>query len=344
MTTQALAPAGSSEPTARVRGPADLVAIVPRLLGHRPTDSLVVVGIRRGRIGPVVPAKLGGASRAEIAAAVRRVGGLRDAEGVVLVVYADVDGDRSACRPIVQIAADTSATARLTLYDALHVEGDSWWSYLCADPRCCPPAGTRVGPVDGASTPIGFLDSRRVARILEPASGDRAERNRTLLGIAERRLVDRATAGAMAGWRAEIRHRFRAGSRCGGDGPDGRGGPHGLSPEDMADLLVALVDVRVRDDCWRALDDGGLVGGFQLCRRLVDQAVPPYDVPALFLLGWAAWRRRDSVLARAAAARALTVDPAYDAARLLLVALDHGVDPSTLPSVALPRRRRRRRR
>jgi hypothetical protein len=57
----------------------------------------------------------------------------------------------------------------------------------------------------------------------------------------------------------------------------------------------------------------------------------------MFLLGWAAWRRGDGALARVAAHRALASDADYDAARLLLVVLDHGIDPDELPRLLAAR-------
>ena len=39
--------------TIRLRGPADIIAVLPYHLGYRPADSLVVVCLRRNRIGVV---------------------------------------------------------------------------------------------------------------------------------------------------------------------------------------------------------------------------------------------------------------------------------------------------
>ena len=57
----------------------------------------------------------------------------------------------------------------------------------------------------------------------------------------------------------------------------------------------------------------------------------PYDAAPLFLFGWASWRAGNGALAGIAAERAVTSDPAYSAADLLLAALSRGLDPRRLP-------------
>lgn len=53
----------------------------------------------------------------------------------------------------------------------------------------------------------------------------------------------------------------------------------------------------------------------------------PYNAPPLFLFGRASWRDGNGALAGTAATRALHADPDYTAARLLLTALTHALDP-----------------
>jgi hypothetical protein len=111
-------------------------------------------------------------------------------------------------------------------------------------------------------------------------------------------------------------------------------GPGGVtSIDETAQILVALSDPSIRDHCWLGAERDGGGGGDRLAlwAELVHTAVPPYDAAPLFLLGWTAWRRGDGVLARMAAERALASDAGYLAARLLLDAVEVGLDPRTLP-------------
>jgi len=55
----------------RLRGPADLIAAVPYLLGFQPSDSLVLVGLDRGRLVVTAHAALPAAFRARSPAGFR---------------------------------------------------------------------------------------------------------------------------------------------------------------------------------------------------------------------------------------------------------------------------------
>jgi hypothetical protein len=115
-----------------------------------------------------------------------------------------------------------------------------------------------------------------------------------------------------------------------------------LTDNEAAAILIGLSDVGVRDACWLRMEQGGSGRGLALWGHLVRRAVPPYDAAPLFLLGWAAWRRGDGVLARLAAEQALDADADYRAARLLLDAVDACLDPRSVPKLTARRRRLQR--
>lgn len=96
-------------------------------------------------------------------------------------------------------------------------------------------------------------------------------------------------------------------------------------------LLVGLGDPVVREEAWRRTERDGSPRIPELWWALVRHAVPPWNVAPLFLLGWAAWRRRDLPLANAAVQRALAVDPGDNPARLLTDVLRRRVDPGSIP-------------
>jgi hypothetical protein len=90
--------------------------------------------------------------------------------------------------------------------------------------------------------------------------------------------------------------------------------------------------VQVRDALWTAVDDGTIRPDRLLC-QLHERLPAPYDAAPMFLYGWRQWRAGNGALAIMAAERALASDPGYSAARLLLEAMDQGLDPRTTPTL-----------
>jgi hypothetical protein len=195
---------------------------------------------------------------------------------------------------------------------------------------------------------VAFSDRAALERSLAPPTGVPHEGMQAALRGAEAALIRAAEAdGGVTAWRAGVRRRLRRLLREVAAAPPGERGPRWLAEREVACLVVGLTDPVVRDACWRELDRHRSAEVFTLWRQVALRSWPPYDAAPLFLLGWLAWRRGDGVLARIAACRAVAADSGYEAARLLLTALDHGVDPAALPAVpggrqGRPRRRRQR--
>jgi len=61
---------------------------------------------------------------------------------LVLIGY----GEAGQVDPVMADAADVFTAHRVRLHDALRVTDDRSFSYLCQDPTCCPPQGTRFDP------------------------------------------------------------------------------------------------------------------------------------------------------------------------------------------------------
>src|SRR6266851_32197 len=129
----------------RVRvGSADgILAVVPHLLGFHPADSLVMLGIggphARIRIAfrydlPDPPDPDLAADIAEHAVTVLRRQRLAMA---IAVGY----GSGTAVTPVTDVVSRALRDAGIAVQDVLRVEGGRYWSYLCADPQCCPPDG-----------------------------------------------------------------------------------------------------------------------------------------------------------------------------------------------------------
>ncbi|MDR2986692.1 MAG: DUF4192 domain-containing protein, partial [Nocardiopsaceae bacterium] len=130
----------------RVRiGSADgILAVVPHLLGFRPSNSLVVLGIggphARIRLAfrydlPEPPDDELAADMAEHAVSVL---GRQHLDMAVAVGY----GPGTAVTPVMDVVAPALRKAGIGIQDMLRVEGGKYWSYVCQDTGCCPPDGT----------------------------------------------------------------------------------------------------------------------------------------------------------------------------------------------------------
>lgn len=153
----AAAPRSSRRTFVSVQGPGDLVAAVPYLVGFDPVRSVVVVSLRGARLrcGLVarvdVPSPEDASAWADGLVAFVLDDGPRE---VVVIVYHERPW-RTARRPfgpLVDTLERRFAAAGVGMKDALYVTDDRFWSYTCADPRCCPSAGT---PLEiGRSSPL----------------------------------------------------------------------------------------------------------------------------------------------------------------------------------------------
>jgi len=328
------APTHHDAPTLCVSGPAELVQVVPHLVGIRPDRSLVLVVLRGERVQVVVRADLADVLGTDEAGAAELVDRVRvDADRAVLVVYGercDVADGVPAWTEVSRIVAVLESRG-IAVLDALYVAAGRWWSYVCCQPGCCGPAGTALPPHD-APSPVRAAALDAGLRVLPDRGAVRAEhapvgtigRLRRELDRAEQRVVAAvASDGGIGPWRRQVDRRFLvardalAASR--------------LSRAQTAALVVSLVDPAVRDRCWERVEAGPDQEWLALWRHLARRALPPYRAEPLFLLGWTAWRRGDGITAGVAVEGVLAEDPCHRAGGMLLELLRAGTDPRSLP-------------
>jgi hypothetical protein len=333
-------------PLLRVSGPGELAQAIPYLLGFHPSESLVVVGLRRGRV--VVTARIdlvdvagpgedGTAVLAETLAAMSD----SDVQRVVAVVFADAVealGAGTGSLPWLEVADRLHLVAALIGVDVDEValvSDNRIWSYECDEPSCCPPEGRilqadstvaataayagLVALPDRAS--LAALLTRRIDPLLLPARYEQL------------RAAERAQGPADArGNRSDVRALFAAARHF--DDPECR---EALADPDLIRFAVALRRYPVRDSVWLGVDEQR-IDGRALWRRLATALPAPYDAAPLFLFAWASYRAGDGAMARIAAERALESDPDYGAADLVLGALARALNPHRLPRLR-PRER-----
>ena len=335
-------------PLVRLRSPAQVVEAVPYLIGYHPSDSVVVVSTRgpHGRVGLTLRLDLPPPEHHPEAVQLLVEHLVADrAQDAVVVFYCPAS---AAFWPLLRRAL---AERGIGVREALRVHDGRWWSYLCADPRCCPVDGTEIvpghAPGGEAAVAASFVRAGRAVLASREALADMLCPVDGATRVAMEQALDRvdvalerqfARCGGIAAWRAEARRRVEA-ALAARLGPQ----PAALDDDDVAQLLAALLDIRIRDAATEWVDGDRGRAAMSLWAELVRRAPAPYDVAPATLLANASWRAGDGAFARIAVERALTSDPTYRLALLIQQVLDAGIPPDEMRGLQRPARRRRRR-
>jgi Domain of unknown function (DUF4192) len=320
-----------------VRSSAETVAAAPYVIGFHPTDSIVVVGAADGVLTFAVRYDLpppGQSGEAEMARLIAR----QEVRDVTVLGYG----------PPARVTAEVLALAaairrtRVEVADVIRVADGRWWSYLCTDPRCCPPEGRPIDTTVAAAAVyqglVALPDRQALVRRVAPAAAGEemsAAAGRARARFAALRAEDRATLRGGGSVRRAGRRAVReaeASHRCG----------RVPSDDEVAWLGVLLTERGVLgyalDRAVRVADDGVVRLWTDVLRRVPAGCV---SGPGC-LLALAAWRSGDGALARVALDRALRENPRHPTAVLLDRLLCSGIAPGALRTLEPPRRGRRR--
>ena len=342
-----------------LRGPDDIVTVLPYHLGYHPRDSVVAVSIRGRLLGLVARADLPPPGH-EDAVASGLVGPLvRDGASSVIVVGFEDEPD--AARSTVLRIAEHLERAGVEVLDVTVVRDGRRFSPRCSK-ACCPPEGVVLpepADVPGVAefvargrSPLGSRDA--VDGLVEP---DPVVSRGVAAAIVQRHRMPgrRLRRRSVVAW-AEVLRRPRtddAGSRPRWGVP--------ASESLLADLALGLRDIAWRDAliAWLApgvlpVEDldapvvrllesslptwGGM--GFEsveptgrdevlqrllaLCRCMPDEA-PGEAAAVCTVVAHVAWAGGDGTVARAAVERALRLVPDYRLAKLLERLIDNGI-------------------
>lgn len=342
----------TDEPTRlRVRSAEDLIEAVPYLLGFRPNDSAVLVGLDR-------PALAEGSVGGITVVARMDLAGLDDAFADAAsgpVQAHPVQGRpslprQSSANALVEKAVQVLLRARTAqavglLYIGRTASPEGCHRVMLTVDRAARRQGldvaewlVAVAETDSAGRPVAPVASSRIAAeatyaglvarpdrcalaaVLEPRPLAERERLRDRLDYAriQHRRTVRSARGAPIR-RSSVRALFAASRTLGV-----------LDDRQLVRFGVALGDHDVRDACWLAIE-GRRLDGEALWRELAGALPDPYAAAPAFLFGWLQWRAGHGALAAVAVERALQADPDYRAAHLLDSALGHGLDPFRTP-------------
>jgi Domain of unknown function (DUF4192) len=312
-------------PTLLLSTPADILAVVPYIVGFHPVDSLVVAGFVGSEIRlstrwnlPASPGDLD-----HLVPLLRR----ERVTATFLVGY----GPGGLVTPAVDEVARLLGRAGIRVTEALRAEGGRYWSYSCRGGSCCPAEGTPYDPVSSRVAAEAVLhglvalpdrDSLRRSVRHQGGAGMR-EATRQVAGEFRAQLAaaggrgDGLAAGVVIGGLMRVRAAIDR-HESGGS----------LDDDEAARLGFELAVIRVRDEAWALLDDRDV--HVALWRDLTRRLEPRHVAPAASLLAAAAWQRGECALASMALDRALAADPGYSMALLLQQALAHLMSPDML--------------
>ncbi len=325
-------------PRVRLSSPADVLAVVPHLLGFHPSRSFVVIGAG----GPRDRVELGfrydlpdppdAAAAEDIAQHAVAVLEHRRLTTVIAVGY----GPGRLVTPVADALAAAVRRGGPRLRELMRVEDGRYWSYLCRNVTCCPPEGvavsTRPHPASAAMSAAGlaaYPDRETLASTLAPANGAQAE----TMDEAAHRACERAAAliaeasgqGSPHPLRAVIDEGRRSVREAIGIY---RAGGRITEDDQFAWLALSLANLAVRDDAWARMEPGHRDAHRRLWTDVVRRVGLAWVPAPASLLAFTAWQCGEGALANIAIDRALGADPDYSMALLLRNIIDAGVPPS----------------
>ena len=308
----------------RAGGPADLLALVPRLLGFHPDESVVVLTIGDARQPFHARVDLDGADADDL---LEHLCGVAVRGGVTRMAVVVYSGDADLAR-----AAGETLAARLVAVGVepvclVRADGTRWWP-LDAGPGAvgtaydlsCHPL-TAEGVLEGAVV----LSSRQ--ELADSLVGDGSEASQVseladaVLARLAHAVADRGTAIARdqlateARWVGRRLRRFLEDRRR-------------LDLHDVARLLVLTsLFLEIRDVALAEMSHPNAARQVELWRDVVRRAPVRFRAAPATLLGFAAWLSGNGALAWCAVDRAQDADPGYELARVLAEALAGAVPP-----------------
>ncbi len=279
--------------TIRLRGPADIITVLPYHLGYRPADSLVLVLLDGPRIGMVAridlpPPEVDPALLvAELLPHVLR----ERPDRVVLVGFETRADHAEVCSRAMRVAL---LEVGLVAVERLLVRGGRWWCLDC-DGGCCPPDGDVLPCDDEVPAVSDYVVLGRYPAASRERLADRLVYTEDPVQDARCAAIIHELEAARRSARTLHRRRRRVLEAWGrilgpgqqsaavGSAPRSSPGPasrgSGVSEEDWAWAVVGLLDIAVRDLVITWLCPGTLqLDVFPLAlRRLAAAHLPPRD-------------------------------------------------------------------
>jgi Domain of unknown function (DUF4192) len=325
----------------RAGSPSALLRLIPHLLGFVPETSLIVIGVMppRDRIKLTLRYDLPDPPEPDLVAdlATHAVGVLsaQRLTAAVAIAY----GPEPLVTPVAGELRDAAWQAGIDVGEFLRVQDGRYWSYVCANEACCPPAGVPFDAVPAdpdeaaalASVGARVLSCRAaLAAQVAPLSGITRESMRQATRRAEQHVSQLLAKVHRSARLGAARHMIAAEglAAVGAMIVRYRGGGQFTSDDEIARITVALRDLRVRDDAWARMDPAHAGAHRRLWTDVTRRAQPGYVAAPAALLAFVAWQSGEGALANVALDRALADDAGYSMATLLRQVITAGAPPS----------------
>ncbi|MGH3871019.1 MAG: DUF4192 domain-containing protein [Pseudonocardiaceae bacterium] len=333
----------------RLSDPADLIAAVPHLLGFHPCDSVVLLALHGKRLGLTLRADLVHDVQAPLLAEQLLEPIVRQQPtGVALILIGGAltpDGDPPH-RALVDVLDGMLCSAGLPLvhaaWTAQIADGAPWRCY--DDPTCVgtvpDPTASPLAAATVAAGAVTFTSREEMVALLNGEDPAALHRRAALLDVAD---AEHPMSSKLIARRfARLEQLYRAAAT----------GDIKLSDSTVAQAASALCDHRVRDACLPWCSGPGAVAAERLWLALVRATPAPERAEPAALLALTAYLRGDGAMAGVALDAALQACPQHSLSGLLRAALDAGLPPEVLRTVAAdaaaalswPARRERKRR
>ena len=218
-----------------LRGPGDVVAILPYQLGYHPHDSVVVVSLRGKRVGLVARADL--PPEPFVGEVVASLMGPLVRDGATSVIVVGYEDAPDASQPLLLDLVEQLEQARIDVVDVAVVRDGRRYSPICSEP-CCPPEGVELpDPADVPGVAEYVALGRSPLRSRADVEGLVAPEPWRCLGVARamasRARMPRRRRRSVAAWSALLDR--------------GEKGRRPLDPAVVADLALGLADIPWRD-------------------------------------------------------------------------------------------------
>lgn len=257
---------------------------------------------------------------AEVAGRFYEIATANRAGGVLLIAYSS-DPDR-ADRLLLPLIDEL---APIGVIEALYTDGERRWSRICDD-DCCPPEGVAYDVATNrlAAEAVFSGMTRQPGRqaVEQSVQGPAADRvaeltvgtEELLAEVFELSLADRRDA--IRRWITDYVDR-----RLRDEVVD-------LDDRELIRLACLIIDLPVRDQAWALMRRADAWVHVELWQQVVAHAVTPLQVPALGLLGLAAWIAGQGTLQVCCIERARALDPGYSLIDILADINQRALPPS----------------
>lgn len=299
--------------TLQIRGPEDLLAAVPIVLGFEPEDSLVmmtVAGVRALHARADLPP--GDQQAAE--AALEALLGAARRNGVATVAFALYTPDPVHARRVGRRIVDAFLGARIRVVDCLRVHDGRWWVAF----------GRRTG-VPGWGVPFDATSHPFRAQAVLEGLVTLGSRDELVAGLAPD-VAAIAEVEAALGAAAELGE-----SQLDAVIDAGLAEGRVSATDQLAALLVSLRKARLRDRAWTRIVPGRGADHVRLWTWVLRRTPGIHAADVGAILAFAAWRQGQGALAWCALDRCLEANPDHSLGRLVASVLEQALPPSAVP-------------